>query len=88
MQIEIKNTDGKWTLNGKPYAEMNLIEREFFHRFLNEVRIENGIGFNEPRTVKETIQVVQRLVNRIDINDAIFDKPLSEIETNFEIVTP
>jgi len=85
INIELK--DGKWLVNGNPYASMTLTEREFFHRFLDEVKISSGLLLAQPKTVKESIQQIKELVSKIDINDPVFDKPLSEIETNYEIVT-
>ena len=82
INIELK--EGKWLVNGNPYVSMTLTEREFFHRFLDEVKISNGLSLSESITVKESIQKIKYLVNKIDINDPVFDKKISEMEVNYE----
>lgn len=39
MQIDIKNKNGKWTINGKPYSELNPQEKQFMDDFFREVKI-------------------------------------------------
>lgn len=73
LHIELK--DGKWLVNGSPYAAMTLTEREFFHRFLDEVRPYSAIA--------EIKRAVSSFVKMIDINDPVFDKPISELETSY-----
>lgn len=38
LTITIKNQDGKWLINGKNYSECEPIERNFFDRFIQELK--------------------------------------------------
>lgn len=40
MEIIIKNINGRWTCNGKPYIELSFSEMVFFDEFLRSVRLE------------------------------------------------
>jgi HSP20 family molecular chaperone IbpA len=86
-QIQITLENGKWLVNGNPYNAMTLVEKDFFHRFLNEVRISRGVDFDEPITTDVVFCEVKRLVDKIDITDPIFDKPLSELTVIYEDVS-
>lgn len=37
-KIEIQLKDGKWLINGKPYQQLQGIEKEFFDKFLVEMK--------------------------------------------------
>lgn len=71
LHIELLN--GKWLVNGNPYAEMTLTEREFFHRFLDEVRPQSAIG--------EIKKIAKSFVELLDFkNDPVFNKELKDVE--------
>jgi len=40
MNVDIKQVDGKWLINGKPYAELSYSEKVFFDEFLVAMRWE------------------------------------------------
>lgn len=40
MTIEIKQTEGKWFINGKMYKDCTFCEQRFFIEFLNSFRYE------------------------------------------------
>lgn len=40
MKIEIKNTNGKWLINGKPYNECTFCEQQFFNEFIKSFKYE------------------------------------------------
>ncbi len=40
MKIIIEKIAGKWTLNGKIYNEMDVVERQYFESFLREMRFD------------------------------------------------
>lgn len=40
MTIEIKNTGGKWLINGKPYNECTYTEQRYFIEFINSLKYE------------------------------------------------
>lgn len=37
-KIEIIKTNGKWLINGKPYNELNYVEKLFFDEFIYEMK--------------------------------------------------
>ena len=74
-ELHIKLTNGKWTVNGNPYNAMTLTEREFFHRFLDEVRPQSAM--NQIKRVASTF------VRMVSVNDPIFELPLNKVETNY-----
>lgn len=37
--VSIKQTNGKWTLNGKSYEKMDPIEKRFMNNFFKEVKV-------------------------------------------------
>jgi len=75
-ELHIKLTNGKWTVNGNPYSAMTLTEREFFHRFLDEVRPHSAIS--------DIKKIAKSFVELLDFkNDPIFTKALSQVETNY-----
>ena len=41
MIVEIKQTNGKCLINGKPYNECTFCEQRFFIEFLNSFRYED-----------------------------------------------
>ena len=43
MIIEIKRTNGRWLINGKPYSEINDEEKEFFDSFIIFMKQQNII---------------------------------------------
>lgn len=63
MIIEIKNINGRWLVNNKPYAELSFSEMVFFDEFLRSVRLEQLVkesivhdkNFNKPITNLEKI---------------------------------
>lgn len=40
MTIEIKQTEGKWLINGKMFTECNYAEQRFFVEFINSFKYE------------------------------------------------
>ena len=38
LTIEIKQTNGKWLINGKQYKDCTFAEQKFFHEFLNSFK--------------------------------------------------
>jgi len=38
MTLEIKCTNGKWLINGKPYNELQPDEQRFFEEFLSKMK--------------------------------------------------
>lgn len=42
-KIEIIKENGKWLVNGKPYAELSYTEKLFFDEFLIAIRLEQGM---------------------------------------------
>jgi hypothetical protein len=42
-KIEIVKENGKWLVNGKPYAELSYTEKLFFDEFLIAIRLEDGM---------------------------------------------
>jgi hypothetical protein len=34
MKVEILKSNGKWTVNGKPYSELTFSEKKFFDEFI------------------------------------------------------
>lgn len=46
MKIEIRKSDGRWTVNGKHYSELNDQEQRFMDDFFREVKIEKSINQN------------------------------------------
>lgn len=41
MRLSITRINGKWLVNGKPYAELNLQEQKFMDDFFREVKLNN-----------------------------------------------
>ena len=42
MTFEIIITDGHWTINGKKFSELTLMERETLNRFFQELKYNNN----------------------------------------------
>lgn len=40
IKISIKNKCGHWTVNDKKLSECNLMERDFFNRYIQTLKIE------------------------------------------------
>ena len=75
LTIQLK--DGKWTVNDKPYSDLNVTELEFFNRFFNDARIASQVAFVQPDEISES---VKSLIGIVDINDPAFDKPIHYVD--------
>lgn len=42
MKINIRESDGRWTVNNKPLSEMNAEEKQFMNDFFREVKLEKA----------------------------------------------
>lgn len=46
-KIEIQHSNGKWTVNGKTYNQLNAQEQKFMDDFFREVKIEQETYINQ-----------------------------------------
>ena len=44
MKIEICQSYGRWTVNGKPFSELNAQEQKFMDDFFREVKLKESIN--------------------------------------------
>ena len=46
MKIEIKHSNGKWTVNGKSFDKLNTEEKKFMDGFFKEVKVLKDMPVN------------------------------------------